>query len=286
MGQYESTCCPLCKNDSSEPTKYSEGALKIVRCQNCRLWYLSPRLTEDAMLEHYMKADYFEGGDSGYDSYAAQEESLRMTFRRLLGEMSKRGMCGGSVLDIGCGYGYFLQEAEGYFRQRYGTDYSAGALAQAKWFVDKVYQGGIDDVPEEEQFDCVVAFHVIEHVYDPTTFVNSLYRRLKPGGTMILAAPDMGSWWRPLMGLKWPSLKYPEHVVYYDNKTLKLLMETVPLESHQSMPYPHAFPLNLVFNKLRLPEFPEFGKRAVWMPATTVAIAAKKPLAEEVRVAA
>ena len=80
------------------------------------------------MREHYMKEDYFEGGEAGYDSYADQEASLRMTFRRLLSELSERGICGGSVLDVGCGYGYFLSEASDHFSKRFGTDFSAGAV--------------------------------------------------------------------------------------------------------------------------------------------------------------
>ena len=281
------TCnCPLCGHDSQKPSGFKQGDFSIVRCGECELYYLSPRLSQAAMEEHYANANYFEGGDSGYDSYASQEQPLRMTFRRLLENLSRQGMCGGSVLDVGCGYGYFLDEAANYFEWRGGTDYSAGALERARPRADQVFQGGIEAVPADLKFDCIVALHVVEHVYDPRSFVESLYARLKPGGHLLLAAPDMGSWWRPLMGKHWPSFKYPEHVVYYDKKTLAQLMTTVPLEDHKSIPYPHAFPLNLVLSKLRVPKLGILDRRAVWMPATTVAIAARKPKADFVRVAA
>lgn len=41
---------------------------------------------------------------------------------------------------------------------------------------------------------------------------------------MVVAAPDMGSWWRWLMGHHWPLFKIPEHVLYFDRKSLKALV--------------------------------------------------------------
>lgn len=286
MSNYELSNCPLCGHGEARASRFHQGDFRIVSCQACELWYLSPRLTQSAMEEHYARADYFEGGDSGYDSYASQEMPLRLTFRQLLQNLQNRGICGGSVLDVGCGYGYFLDEADKFFEFRAGTDYSDGALQRAKKSANQVFQGGVDSVPQDLKFDCIVALHVVEHVYEPRSFVDSLYDRLKPGGTLVLAAPDMGSWWRPMMGSRWPSFKYPEHVVYYDKRTLTRLMTTVNLVDHQSIPYPHAFPINLVLKKLGLPTFSAIGNRALWMPATTVAIAARKPVVEVGRAAA
>ena len=283
----QETCnCPLCGHDSQKASGFKQGEFSIVRCGKCNLYYLSPRLSQAAMEQHYANANYFEGGDSGYDSYASQETPLRMTFRRLLENLSRRGMCGGSILDVGCGYGYFLDEAADYFEWRGGTDYSEGALQRARPRADQVFLGGVESVSSHLKFDCVVALHVVEHVYDPKSFVESLYDRLNPGGHLLLAAPDMGSWWRPLMGQYWPSFKYPEHVVYYDKTTLEQLMSIVDLMDHKSIPYPHAFPLNLVLSKLRLPALSMLANRAVWMPATTVAIAARKPTSNSMRAAA
>ena len=286
MPVHENCGCPLCGRHDSQPSAYGLGDLRIVRCRQCNLWYLSPRLCLAAMKEHYARADYFEGGDSGYDSYASQETSLRMTFRRLLRNLANNGMCGGSVLDVGCGYGYFLQEASSYFDVRTGTDYSQGALDRALRHADQAFLGGVEDVPEHLQFDCIVALHVVEHVYQPREFVAQLSRRLKPGGTLLLAAPDMGSWWRRAMGCRWPSFKYPEHVAYYDQRTLRRLIETAGFEAAQRIPYPHAFPMNLVMSKLRLPSMASLDGHAMWLPATTVALAARKARAQCRRAAA
>lgn len=224
------------------------------------------------MLSLYQKDQYFSSeDDEGYGNYAAQEPALRATFRRLLQALAARGKIGGTLLEIGCGYGYLLDEARPYFSQRVGTDFSDGAVRQARERADQVYQGGIDAIAETEQFDCVIATHVIEHVYHPQDFVKALLKRLRPGGCLLIAAPDMGSLWRKLMGARWPSFKLPEHVLYFDAHTLERLMNECGMQQVKKVPYPHAFPLPLVASKfgLRLPAV--LNRYSLWLPATTVA---------------
>ena len=40
-------------------------------------------------------------------------------------------------------------------------------------------------------FDCTLCTHVLEHVYDVFGLVNELSRTLKPGGTLLLAVPNI-----------------------------------------------------------------------------------------------
>lgn len=272
----ERTPCPLCRESSQETTPYrDERGYAVVRCVRCRLYYLSPRLSEEAMLERYRDESYFEGGDSGYDTYRRQERSLRQTFTHLLGELEGRGLTGGSLLDVGCGFGYLLACAKGHFARRVGTDMSSGAVEVAREFGDAVYVGGIDSVPTGERFQLISALHVLEHVYDPRGFLDDLVRRLAPGGSLVVAVPDMGSFWRVLWGRRWPSFKYPEHVAFYDSTTLRDLLESIPsIGRVERLPYPHAFPVADVAAKLGLGLPAWLGERSLWLPATTVAFSA------------
>jgi len=94
------------------------------------------------MHAHYVDDAYFEGGTAGYSSYQAQESTLRPTFRRFLAELDRRGMTGGRLLEVGCAYGFFLDEARGHFAHRTGTDYSPAALEKASSRADHVILGG------------------------------------------------------------------------------------------------------------------------------------------------
>jgi len=271
--------CPLCTSESLASKEYHFSPYRVVQCASCGLWYLNPRLSEENMLAQYASDTYFSGSDGvneGYSDYASQEKALRPTFRRFLAYLNKQGMCGGDLLEVGCGYGYLLSEAAPYFDKRYATDFSQGAIEQAQHHADRVYCGGVDAIPDGDMFDCIISVEVIEHIYEPCAFLESLYGRLKPGGSLILATPDMGSFWRRWMGHKWPSFKLPEHVTYYDASTLTTLYRKVGFEHIQAVPFPHAFPLSVFLEKLGLSVLP-CPKANIWFPQVVLAMSAKKP---------
>lgn len=232
------------------------------------------------MGEFYRDDSYFEGdrrddGGAGYSSYRRQERSLRKTFGRLIRELERRDLTGGSLLDVGCGYGYFLDAARRHFSRRVGTEMSAGAAEAARRTSAEVHVGGLEALPGDEEFDLVVALHVVEHVYEPVEFVGRALARVRAGGHLLLAAPDMGSLWRRALGRAWPSFKYPEHVVFYDRSTLSNLLQRFPsVLDVRSVPYPHAFPLGDVLSKMGLPAPRRLERLPIWIPGTTIAFLA------------
>ena len=224
------------------------------------------------MRELYQQDGYFEGGAEGYADYAAQERSLRATFRALLRKLAEHGATGGSLLEVGCGYGYFLDEAAAHFPRKMGCEMSPQAAEQARTFTADVRLGSIDSIPADRKFDCIVALHVVEHVYKPHEFVTRLRGHLTDSGIMVLAVPDMGGMWRRALGGRWPSFKYPEHVVFYDQRSLFNLMRDAGLQAPRRIPYPHAFPLNEICAKFCMPWLPGVGGANVWLPGTTLAM--------------
>ena len=225
------------------------------------------------MQEAYRQSSYYEGGSCGYadTSYTAQEAALRATFQRLLHNLARRGLAGGDLLEVGCGYGYLLDEAGPFFDNRVGTEFSPQGAEIARATGVEVFVGGIEQIPPEHKFDCVVATQVIEHVYEPLPFLRQLARHTKPGGHIVVATPDIGGVLRRAMGRRWPSFKAPEHVLYFDFRTLSALMHRAGLGDIRRLPYPHAFPLGLIGAKFGVTMPPLLAQLRVWVPATTVA---------------
>ncbi len=265
--------CPLCRAASPRRLRRFTRAPQwgLVACERCGLAFLSPRPTQAALEQLYRAEAYFEsGGEQGYASYQAQETSLRRTFRRLLGHVAAAGYSGGSLLEVGCGYGFLLDEARPFFDRRVGTDLSQAAVAVAAGRADAVFVGGAD-AAADELFDVVIANHVIEHVFDPVGFVRELAARCKPGGCVVVSTPDYGSPWRRALGERWPLFKLPEHVLYFDRAMLRRTLADAGLVSLDDVPYPHAFPLPLVASKLGVTLPAALGRFNLWLPGTTVA---------------
>ncbi len=269
----EYPACPLCQSDRRRFPFRLRGPYSVARCIECGFHYLYPRLIESAMQEAYRQSSYYEGGACGYadTSYTAQESALRATFKRLLHNLAKRGLTGGDLLEVGCGYGYLLDEARSLFDRRVGTEFSAQGAEIAGATGAEVFVGGIEEVPAERKFDCVIATQVIEHVYEPLTFLRQLASRTKPGGHIIVATPDIRGVLRRAMGRRWPSFKAPEHVLYFDFWRLSALMHKAGLTNVRRLPYPHAFPMGLIVAKFGFAIPPLLARLKVWVPATTVA---------------
>ncbi len=270
--ELEHTHCPLCNREKKCKAYPNFSPYEVVRCQSCNFYYLSPRPTEASMLQLYSDNTYFEGKGGGYNSYIEQELALRLTFRRLMKNLKKRNLTGGSLLEVGCGYGYLLDEAKDFFSLRVGSEFSSQAVEHAKLRADYIYYGGVDQIPDDQKFDCIISTQVIEHVYHPQTFLKELLKHLNPGGKMIVATPNMGSLWRYVMGHRWPSFKIPEHVIYFDQKSLSTLMHQIGLVGIKPLPYPHAFPVPLIATKLNISLPSVLNKLNLWLPATTLAL--------------
>jgi len=266
--------CPLCGGDRRQFLFCLQSPHSVVRCTECGLHYLYPRLIESAIQEAYRQPSYYEGGACGYTdtSYIGQESALRATFKTLLRNLAGRGLTGGDLLEIGCGYGYLLDEAHLFFPRRVGTEFSAQAAEIARATGAEVFVGGIEQVPPDARFDCVIATHVIEHVYEPLSFIKQLAKHTKPGRHIILATPDMGGVLRKVMGRGWPSFKAPEHVLYFDYRTLSSVMNRAGLSDTRRLCYPHAFPLGLIAAKFAVTLPSWLAGIKVWVPATTVAV--------------
>ena len=272
----EACACPLCSATEARQLEQF-GDFKVLHCQ-CDFVYQSPRLKEDAIKAYYEQSSYYSGEGAGYLDYAKQEYGLRKTFRALLNNLQSHGCSGGSLLEIGCGWGYLLDEAKQYFSLRWGTDYNQEAASVAAQFSDKVIVGGLEELrATEEQFDCIVLNQVIEHVYDPIEFSRSVRAILKPNGHVVMATPNINSPIRFIMGKKWPSYKVPEHVSYFSQATLARMMRDAGLVEVQPIPYPHAFPLSLIASKFGLTLPKSLGELCVWVPTTTVCCVAKNP---------
>ncbi len=94
------------------------------------------------------------------------------------------------MLDIGCGFGYFLRACvEAGIPEIYGVDISTAAIQKSKG-LEKAKVTQLDFSKEKSSFDsnffdAVTAFDVIEHVEDEGFFVQEAYRILKEEGLLF-----------------------------------------------------------------------------------------------------
>ncbi len=120
--KFEAIRCPLCGGDESyRPFEWRTG--RMVRCRQCSLLYRNPRPTaSDARGAYAAKRNSLEWEGRVGDRRSHQ-------FRRFLDDFPGRP---GRLLDIGCGYGFFLKIAEEKGWEAVGVDLDPKGVAYAK----------------------------------------------------------------------------------------------------------------------------------------------------------
>lgn len=96
-----------------------------------------------------------------------------------------------SVLEVGCGDGYFLGSLPNSIETKVGVDLSENAIAFAKAFHPTCDFKVEDAANIQGKFDVVVAIEVLEHIpdRDVSRFLNTLSMRVKDTGTVIISVP-------------------------------------------------------------------------------------------------
>lgn len=227
--------CLACNSDSGRLvyTLADKGGARIMRCNRCGLTQLDP-LPSPEELAHLYADGYFEGvgGEVGYEEYAKQEREYMATFDNDVRRISEF-VSSGTLLDVGCGFGYFVRRAlEGGF-DAYGVDLSAEGICEAsKHAAGRFFRGTPVNVEQlsGRRFDVIFASHLIEHIPEPASFVADLVSRLEVGGILVFVTPNIESLLAKVSGPRWVSFKIPEHVAYYTPSTLTNLVTGAGLQ--------------------------------------------------------
>lgn len=127
-----------------------------------------------------------------HTNYKKIEEFKRLDF--IVKQVKANAPQGGKLLDIGCGNGNLALVLGSLGYQVRGIDVDATSIETAKQrnTFDNVSFDVADanEFTESDEYDLIVCTEVLEHLEKPKQLVESSYRILKPGGTMVVTVPN------------------------------------------------------------------------------------------------
>lgn len=225
--------CNLCGSTERKPF-CPENDRGLVQCQNCSLVFVNEQPDAEELYTLY-DASYFnneESGEVGYTDYIQDETNIRLTASKRLDHL-EQFIDSGTMLDVGCAMGFFMDEAAKRGWQVTGLDVSEFATEYVQErFGHTAYHGSLLDVElPEAPLDMVTMYDVIEHVPDPMGYIERVAEILRPGGVFELATPDIHSLPARLTGKRWIGYKLSEeHVYYFSEATLRTMLERAGFE--------------------------------------------------------
>jgi 2-polyprenyl-3-methyl-5-hydroxy-6-metoxy-1,4-benzoquinol methylase len=196
----------------------------IYSCKNCGFNFTHKPPPERGIEKYYNTADYISHSDTSEGiTNTLYHITRRMMLRRKRNIiMRATGLKTGTLLDIGCGTGYFAA-----FMRDSGWKVTGLEINEnARHFAKEKFSLDVISIPElasfdENHFDSITLWHVFEHFHDPQNYINEIRRLLSPGGKCIIAMPNCSSFDARHYGRFWAAWDVPRHLWHFAPDTFR-----------------------------------------------------------------
>lgn len=213
--------CPLCKGDGISSYLQSE---KILKCNQCNLVFMSSEQIPDNLDSYYQNNVFYANNAHSLALTNRMSKSAAFYLKTIMGFTKPNP--DKLLVDIGSNYGSLLEVAN-------EAGFHSVGLEKNRYLVEIGKERGLDvhdsdlaKLSVSNPINVITALHVIEHLLDPKSFLQTIFNRLEPGGILLIGTPNIESYLAKKDGLSWKYIAY-EHLFYFSPKVLsELLSET------------------------------------------------------------
>ncbi len=195
--------------------------------------------------------EYLEANDLKYATFEYRLQKVLEAFKE-----QNHSKSSPRILDVGCSNGRFIEVALRNGIDAWGLELSENAIAAAAPATrERIYHGDANNIESlgMEKFDIITAFDLIEHLFDPFSFLNNLRKIISKNGLIVFTTPDASSLPRTLMGKSWPMLQPFQHTILLSRKASVILLRKTNYGNISVTGTKKVFTLDYLFNQLRGP---------------------------------
>ena len=194
-----------------------------------------PQPTLENLGRYYESIDYISHTDSKRTLFEKCYHFIKsIALKNKLNLVNSLQPSKGSILDIGAGTGDFLSVVKENGWSIVGVEPSEKAKAIAKFkgvsFVEETSE------LENNSFDVITMWHVLEHVPNLESQIKELKRLLKPNGSLIIAVPNFKSFDAKRYGKFWAAYDVPIHFWHFSKTAIKKLFAKEDMELVKVLP--------------------------------------------------
>lgn len=209
--------CVACGGDRHEH-QFDKHGFGYAQCADCGTLFQSPRPPIDAFEAFYRRSESSTYWAEVFFPAVAEirrEKIFRPRVERLADLCEEKSITVERLIDVGAGYGIFLDE----WRRRFPKT-AALAIEPSTSLAGECRSKGfvvVEDIVEnvaghDDSADLVTCFEVLEHVYDPLAFVRSLSKLARPGGYVFLSTLGIDGFDLQLLWERSTQISPPHHI--------------------------------------------------------------------------
>lgn len=198
-----------------------ELPFRLWQCLSCDLVRTEPQLTPRELEPCYAEEYWGEAG-----MIPVSEDWIRRDQQYRTGFLS-RFRSQGSVLDVGCGLGFFLRALDSNRWERHGIEPMPVPYREASRALGSDCIRNSDLISAQlssGRFDAITFWDSLEHVPNPRAILKEAARLLRPGGVVVIGIPNYGGYQARHFGEDWFGLSLPHHFYHYTRATLTKLL--------------------------------------------------------------
>jgi len=235
------TKCPICLSKTSFFHRINKYQYYI--CANCKTLFLFPQPKSKDLEKYYQKTFSFDNG-------LINEENIRKRAKTVLIQLKKLNPNGKTLLDIGSGYGFFLDEAQKTGIIVTGLEPSEKLYSYSKKFNylnNRIFIIGqtfnlFFKKSLKVKYDFISAIHVIEHLNHPKAFLKQVSSLLNKDGILYIETPNFDSHLFNSEKQNYIFLTPPDHLWIFSKKTIEyMLSEGYQIIKCSTYSYPSHF---------------------------------------------
>lgn len=230
----EVNTCPACLGTGFEAHlrvadfRSTREEFDLKRCLSCGLIVTSPRPEDEDLAKYYPSEDYISHsnkarGPMDWIYKLVRSRALGMKRKWVLTQTGEPG----TLLDYGAGNGAFAHHCKNNGWEVQGVELSESARQVANRDFglhlvspEEALNGGV-----KGNLDAITLWHVLEHLPDPSQWADRFSSWLKPGGTLVIAVPNPGSYDAAHYSSNWAAYDVPLHLWHFSPRSLDLLLE-------------------------------------------------------------
>ena len=193
-----------------------------------------PKPTLEKLASYYESEDYISHTDGKRSLFERMYHLIKNIALKkkvnLINVQSQKG----KLLDIGAGTGDFLVAAKKNGWQITGVEPNekAQTIAIAKGVN---FAANLSDL-ENNTFDVITMWHVLEHVPNLDDYIIELKRLLKPNGTILIAVPNFKSFDANYYGRFWAAFDVPRHIWHFSKTAIEKIFAEKEMKLVEVLP--------------------------------------------------
>ena len=231
----------------------SGEAFKISSCDRCGFCFTNPRPLISESYSYYESDEYISHSKTNKGlTNKLFHQARKITIHNKRNIVRQYALTP-SILDYGCGTGEFLfsMKKAGFKSTGIEPGEAARSHAISVYGLDVLQETALESI-NDESLGCISMWHVLEHVYPLEERLKQLHKKLKAGGTIIVALPNMNSFDARKYQQYWAAYDVPRHIHHFSPDTILHLMKRMGFLHVKTMPMIFdAFYISLLSEKYR-----------------------------------